>query len=290
MVADATNASNSNQSIQTCSTANHAPYGVLNTSFTGYSLQGTELSNFAALESASLSWAYAFVTAQSGNTPPALHTYNMAQPSDPAAKGAGVEFTISANYKGLNTCCTSEVTGDMAGFVATIRYQHPTWNWADVKGAFRQTAANWSTGYNVSTYGYGAINYDAATAVASPSAVYLEGPIVQASVSFSMTTNITLTVYPFRQTRRNHEIIYAAPANYVWPVKNEYVLSDITASGAVLVWDDSTVAGNVIPSATVPLPGLGAGRWNVIGFTTDGSGGYSRVESWSPIFINGACL
>jgi hypothetical protein len=67
----------------------------------------------------------------------------------------------------------------MAGFLAALKYAHPSWSWFDIKAALRQSASNWATGYSHSAFGYGYIDWSAANALGSPSSLYLQPPGLQ---------------------------------------------------------------------------------------------------------------
>jgi hypothetical protein len=262
---------------------NHAPYTVLSQSSSGYFL--FEPSVYTNLNSAGIIYDWAIIGALTPNTPPGVYSTNIANSTNPSAAGGGVEFTMTPGYKGLVTSDTSSITADFSGLLWALKVNHPTWTWPDIKGAVRQTASNWATGYKASTYGYGFIDYDAANAVASTSAIFLQPPFMQAT-SPGMN-QITVTIYPYRQTRRNHEVVYLVPFTYVWPVKNEYALSDITASGGTLIYTSNNT--DVTPTATVGFA-VTPGRYNLVAFTTDNLGAYSRHEVWSDTAIMGNCL
>jgi hypothetical protein len=193
--------------------------------------------------------------------------------------GPGIEFALSASYKGLDTSADSWVSAEMAGLLGALRFGHPTWTWFDIKGALRQTAANWPSGYNAAFFGYGTIDWDGANAVASTNAIFLQPPVLLATLVSK--TQILVTVYPFRQTRRAYEVVYVVPANYSWPLKNEYTLSDIVASGATQVFS-SQGSTAVTPSGVANLV-IQPGTYQLMAFTTDGLGNYSRVESFSAV-------
>ena len=90
---------------------------------------------------------------------------------------------------------------------------------------------------------------------------------------------LEVTLYPFRQTRRSFEVVYRISASYKWPLKNEYTSADIAASAGTLVYTSS--GSDSIPRFTY-TPGA-AGTVNLVAFTTDGLGNYSRVEEFSVV-------
>src|SRR5262249_49139880 len=144
------------------------------------------------------------------------------------------------------------------------------------------TASKWVTGWNAD---YGSIDYDAANAITSSGSLFLQPPNLVALTAG--INQLTLMIYPFRQSRRHHEVVYLVPASYHWPLKNEYVTADITASGGPLIYTGNTT--DVIPTATVTFA-VPPGRYNLIAFTTDNSGNFSRHELWSDTAIMGQCL
>ena len=255
-----------------------SPACSLSNSFSSYT-NTIDTGNYATLVADGTldNWAYVpnSPLASTAQPPTVAVTSN----SSPGATGYGIEFSLASAYKGCDTSSPSGGTGVMAGLLAAVKLAHPTWNWWDIKGAFRQTAANWSTGYDHTNYGYGVVDYDSAVALASTSAVYLQPPVMTLSLSgFFYTVNL----YPFRQSRRVREVVYAVPRSYSWPRKNEYVLADITASGGTLAYTSNGT--DVIPTFTYVTSPAGPAV-NLVAFTTDGSGAYSRVEEFSPMAV-----
>jgi hypothetical protein len=96
-----------------------------------------------------------------------------------------------------------------------------------------------------------------------------------------MTTSDTtaqITLYPFRQTRRSHEVIYSINPTYVWPAgKSELLSADLAAAGATLLYNSNGT--DVIPTVSIARPTI-APLW-IVAFTTDGAGHFSRVEEFS---------
>lgn len=253
---------------------NLVPYQVLNQSFSNPPLESDA---YATLESVAAGFSNPYLTAscqlQVCQQPPIYITYTIAAGIGQLS-GPGDEFVISAGYKGFTTDAPSWATADMAAMLAALKFNHPTWNMLDAIGALRQTAANWSTGYDAASGGYGVIDYDAAEAIASSSSIYLEPPLMLTADDGDYAV---IRLYPFRQSRRAHEVVYSASASYVWPVKNEYTTSDIASSGATLIYTGN--ATDVIPTFNY-APAV-SGTITLIAFTTDGSGGYSRAEPFS---------
>jgi hypothetical protein len=255
---------------------NHATYGVLNASYCCYE-PFVDQQFYATLEAQNTVYAIPLAQKVRGtslptNTEPGIGiAVSSSQNSSNGGTGPGIEFGLSTSYLGLDTSEDSWVSAEVAGFLGALLNQHPTWNFFDAKAALRVTASQWATGYNNTFFGYGYINYSAATAA---STLYLQPPGVAVSQT---ATTATFTLFPFRQTRRGHEVIYSVNPAYSWPVKNEYSLSDITASGATLLYTGNST--DIEPSFTYNA--AATGTLSIIAFTTDGAGAYSRVESFS---------
>jgi hypothetical protein len=265
----------------------HVPYGVINNSYYGYDVQ-TEQAIYTTLLANSVAFAMPFCNsgiaqpyppvAMVGSLPNNISSGNE---SAICAAAAGVEFSISAGYLGLDTSSASATSASMATTIAAIANSHPTWLWGDIKGALRQTASNWATGYAVSTgsgsalgYGYGNISYTAAAALNSPTAVYLQAPgmTVQNGGYYAV-----VTLYPFITSRRAKEVVYAGGT---WPAAssiNEMTAAQITAAGGTKVFDDGGITGI---QSFVYTPAV-SGNVTFTAITLDSSGNGSRVESFS---------
>lgn len=270
------NTSASYASVASGATVNHAPYPIGGFSACCWT-SAVDPQTYSALLSQhalfTMAYAASINVQPTGTQPPILTSSVSSSNSVNGGTGPGIEFALSAGYLGLDTSADSWDTAELAGFYISMEFQHPTWNVFDIKGAFRQTAANWATGYSEINYGYGALNYASATLVSAPSAVYLEPPMV------SIQNNgffAVITLYPFRQTRRDHEVIYSVNASYNWPVKNEYTASDIAASGATLLFTGNST--DTTPQFTYS-PAT-SGTVTLVAFTTDGTN-FSRHESFS---------
>jgi len=71
--------------------------------------------------------------------------------------GNGLEFyTIAQNQ--------SYATPRIAGMIAKLMTNHPTWNFHDARQALRQTASNWNTGW-IKDGGFGLVDYEKANAL-----------------------------------------------------------------------------------------------------------------------------
>jgi hypothetical protein len=266
---------------------NYAPYALLNQSFSD---PPSEPLNYTALEAYDQSLSLPFLGAcdsgYGGCPQPPIYSTNVFSP-DSGNPAAGDEFEMSAGYLGFETSAPSWTTAAMSAVLAALRYEHPTWAAPDVVAALRQTASNWSSGYDAATGGYGTIDFSSADGISSTSELYLQPPLM---IVANERYYATIKLYPFRQTRRAHEVIYSVNPSYQWPVKNEYTTSDIVASGATLLY---TSNGTDITPVYTYEPSV-SGTLTVIAFTTDGDGNYSRVESFSSqqaaLIVGTACL
>jgi hypothetical protein len=280
LLQDLTQPSTSTRSVASNAQVSRVPYGVGNLSFCCSLGQADDAHYYQTLydSNAILSTPTAFGVGgmlPAGTAPPTYDTAISSVNSTNGGSGWGIEFGLSASYLGLDTTEDSWDSAAMAGFLAALRYNHPSWNWFDIKAALRQTASQWALGYSHTAYGYGLVDWSAANAIASPGALYLQPPGV------AMTTTDTaaqITLYPFRQTRRSHEVIYSINPNYVWPAgRNELLSADLAAAGATLLY--SSNGTDVIPTVAIARPAT-APLW-IVAFTTDGAGHFSRVEEFS---------
>lgn len=291
-VVDATNASMNFYAPGASTAENHAPYPVINASACCANGQGDDALYYAKLLSQGAILTQAEAAGWGGKFPSrigpgTLESAATSPNSNDGTTGWGVEFGLSSSYLGLDTSEDSWTSAEMAAFFAALKYSHQTWNWFDIKGAFRQTASHWSTGYSHTAYGYGFVDWTRANAVAGPSSLYLQPPgVTMANGGFYSR----ITLYPFRQTRRAYEVVYSVNPAYTWPVKNEYTAADIAASGATLLY---TSNGSDVTPAYTYTPAA-SGTLTVVAFTTDGIGNYSRVEEFSTnsisLTVGTACL
>jgi len=274
MIAASSNTGASYTSVASGLTVNHAPYKVINASLCCFAT-ATDQANYPSLVSGDIAYAQPIGTLPlpAGSAPPtAMITASSPNSGDgPGTNGSGLEFGLSASYLGLDTSADSWDSAAIAGFVAALEFNHPTWNFFDAKAALRVTAGQWATGYSSSNFGFGFVNWSAANAA---STLYLQGPGMTVR---NQVDAAVITLYPFRQTRRTREVIYSVPAAYTWPIKNEYTASDLTASGGTLLYTSNGT--DVEPTYTF-MP-VASGTVTFVAFTTDGSGNYSRVEPYS---------
>lgn len=203
---------------------------------------------------------------------PAIATNTTSVGSDDGSTGWGVTYGISKNYLGLDTSSDSNDAGITAGFLAALLYNHGTWNAFDANAALRIGSANWPT-YDHTNYGFGLINWTTANAVAT---LYLQPPDMEI---MNAGYYLTITLYPFRQSRRSAEVVYSVSSSYSWPRKNEYTAADIAASGGTLIY---TSNGTDVTPQFSYAPAV-SGTITLVAFTTDGSGNYSTEQEFSPI-------
>jgi hypothetical protein len=262
---------------------NHAPYAALNISATGYNLSIDE-------QAYQLAGSWATLIAQplaagvqgpqpSGTPPPtAMQVVSSAESAD-GGTGWGIEFAVETNSvptaaPGWSVSEDSWVSPEGLAIAVAIKHNHPTWSWFDIKGALRQTASNWFTGYSHATFGYGTMNYSAATGIVSPQQIYLEPSGLY--ILGNSTAAVQLTLAPFLQSRYASALILSCSNAHGWSIKNEYTTADVTA-GCNLAQPilSTTVSGGAFATVTLSTPGT----YYLIPFTTDGLGHYSRVET-----------
>ena len=278
-VSDSIKSSAALDSVASGTAANHAPYGVINGSYCCSKGEGDDPIYYTSLYSTGTILSTPLAVQVGGALPAgtAPPTYSAAASSSNSSNGGtgwGIEFGLRASYLGLDTTEDSWVSAEVAGLLAALEFAHPTWTWFDVKAALRQTASNWSSGYSHGTFGYGYVNYSAASALSAASSLYLQPPGLNIT---NQQNQASVLVFPFRQTRRAFEAVYAIDASYTWPVKNEYTLTDIDASKATLIFTSS--ATDVVSTFTFTPAATGTAR--LLAFTGDSSGNYSRAEEFS---------
>lgn len=264
----------------------NAPYKVLNQSSGGYSLTGYEQPNYATLVSNDV--MYVMPYCEAGGTdlfPPVMMAsvggQNAASPITltTCGYGPGLEFTQLTSDGG---CCSSG-SASFAAKMATLRVNHPTWTWPDIKGALRQTASNWATGWvqnNAGAQGFGNISYSSANAISSASSIYLQAP----NLTFQNFGYYAVgTLYPYRQTRRVKEVVYIGGT---WPnpatgcsggTCNEYTAAQMAAAGGTLIYTSNGT--DTTPQFTYAPAVSGSATFHA--FTLDSSGNGSRVESYN---------
>jgi len=154
--------------------SSQAPYHLFTTSSTGYG--GDSITTYNLTDT----YDYAFnfpITVSTNSPPPAFH---IAPGGGGWASFSGVEWTTDPNV--FPASSLSGLAADNAGILAVLRYQHPTWNWFDVKAALRQSGTNWDTGYDDTDYGFGIVSYATTTAYAD-NEILLQPPVASAVLS-----------------------------------------------------------------------------------------------------------
>lgn len=192
------------------------------------------------------------------------------------ATGGGIEFGVPTGYmhgKGRSEN-PSGVTAQLAGLMACLKYLHPSWNWFDIKAALRATAANYIGGYDALNYGYGAIDYRAANALADADRLPLFAP---AAVVRSLPGNrLLFNVNAFKQSRRFTDVLFRF-ASRPAPTLKELTLNEITAMGGEYLYSSylRTAANTfVFPVTNDDMP-------YYVWFTQDLHGKFSRIEPYS---------
>ncbi len=192
--------------------------------------------------------------------------------------GGGIEFGVPTNYMhgkgGSHT--PSGVTSQLAGLMACLKYQHPSWNWFDIKAALRATASNYASGYDSYNYGFGSIDYFAANALSDAGKLPLFAPAT--IVRRQSGNQLVFYINAFRQSRRFTEVLFRF-ASRPAPQLRELTLSDITAMG-----------GNYLVSSYLRSSSNTIAYWVTdddmpyyVWFTKDLQGKFSRIEPYSVI-------
>lgn len=190
--------------------------------------------------------------------------------------GGGIEFGVPTAYmqgKGQDST-PSGVTAQLAGLMACIKFQHPDWNWFDVKAALRSTAANYRTGYNPLKYGYGAIDYHAANSLINSKTLPLFSPAVVMHPQQGGV--LPFSVNAFQQSRRVADALFMfkSPPS---PQNKELSFSEIVALGGQLLFMGDFVKFGNIANFRVNKEETVYFIW----FTKDSSDRFSRIEAYS---------
>ncbi len=192
--------------------------------------------------------------------------------------GHGIEFGMPKSFmhgRGKDSS-PSGVTAQLAGLLASLKYQHPTWNWFDLKAALRATASNYSTGYDAAKYGYGTINYHAANRLTDAAHLPLFPPA--AVISANSGNRLRFSVNSFRQSRRQADVLYKFRLRPQIQPK-ELTHSDLQRMGGQLIFaGDLAVAANNLSVRLVD----GENAY-FVWLTRDQAGNYSRIEPYSII-------
>ncbi len=250
---------------------NSAPYQIYSSSFTGY--DGDTVSRYNEFDGVDLIHNYAS-TAHLESVPPVFH---VALGGPAFGSKRGVEWTINGAEITLSGSTLSELTACNAGLLASVRYNHPNWNWFDVKAAIRQTASNWNTGYNDTAYGFGNAFYASSTALTD------SGLLLQPPATYMSTTSqgqVKFTLYPYKQTRRVKEVLFQFASDPGFQA-SELTLSNITTLGGtkVMEYTDTTATSTLTPIHT-PLTNAYF-AWFTADDTNDSSANFSRIDTYS---------
>lgn len=250
-----------------------APYGINTTSYTGYA--GDTVTLYNTYVNYDLTYNYAF-TVSTNSPPPSFHT----APGGPShGSNSGVEWTIPDGPEITFSGSTlSELTARNAGLMAVVRYDHPDWNWYDVKAALRQTADNWDTGYDYGDYGFGNVSYASSTALAD-NEILLQAPAAEtATTSFDQ---ITFTLYPFKQSKRVKEVLFQFDSDPGFQ-GDELSLNDITVTlggTKVTEYTDTTATSTIAPIFTAFSDKYFV--WFTADDASDNSASFSRIDTYS---------
>ena len=255
---------------------------IMSSSFSGWDhLLDTQL--YQKLTKNGLIHVYAYEPrqAQPLNTPPpaAFVTVNLYG----GKTGGSIEFGIPKGYmnKKGQSDTPSGVTAQMAGLMASMKYNHPDWNWFDVKAALRVTASNFVTGYNPKNSGYGSINYHAANALKDSSHLPLFPPA--ALMRTPKKNTVVFAINSFKQNRRVADTLFKFRMQ-PFSIPKELTLAELNALGGQLLFTgDRSETTN---SLTVEVANNEMTFF--VWLSKDSKGIYSRMEPYSilgPVFF-----
>ena len=251
-----------------------APYELFTTSATLYS--GDTVIEYNLTVSYDLAHNYSYsAVLPAGSLPPAFHIAP-GWSGLGGVSGPGIEWTLDCSTGTVFDCSTlSGLVASNAGLMAALRYNHPTWNWFDVKAALRQTGSNWATGYDPNNYGFGQVDYFSANAL-SNNGISLQPPPATADTS---TGIILFHIYPFKQTRRVKEVLFQFPSALSLN-STELTLSDLQALGGTKITEYSGVTDQTFQPITATVNNA-----YFIWFTADNANDsvahYSRIDTYN---------
>jgi hypothetical protein len=248
---------------------------ILSSSFSGWDYRFDTVL-YGKMASLGLMHVYAYVPKeqQPDNVPPpaVFVTVNVIG----GKTGPGIEFGLPKSYmhgRGQDSS-SSGVTAQLAGLLASLKYQHPTWNWFDVKAAVRSTASNYLTGYDAANYGYGTIDYQAANRLTDSASMPLFPPA--AVISVKSGNRLRFSVNSFRQSRRQVDVLYKFRLRPLVQPKELTHDALHRMGGQLLFAGDLTVAANNLSIKLVDGE-LAYYVW----LTRDNAGVHSRIEPYS---------
>jgi hypothetical protein len=248
---------------------------ILSSSFSGWDYRfDTQL--YKKLTEHDLVHVYAYEPGktQPSNAPPpaAFVTVNLYG----GKTGGGIEFGIPRGYMNSHgqSDTPSGVTAQLAGLMASLKYNHPDWNWFDIKAALRTTASNFPTGYNSGKSGYGAIDFQAAHALTDSSHFPLFPPA--ALMRPAKNNTVVFAINSFKQKRRVADALFKFRMR-PFPMLKDLTLAELTALGGKLLFTgDHSETTN---SLTVQLASNEMTFF--VWLSKDSTGKYSRIESYS---------
>jgi hypothetical protein len=190
--------------------------------------------------------------------------------------GGGIEFGIPKGYmngRGQSDSA-SGVTAQLAGLMASLKCNHPAWNWFDVKAALRLTASNFLNGYNPDTSGYGTIDYRSANAQKDAGQFPLFPPA--ALMRTTKNNTVVFAINSYKQTRRVADALFRFRMCPRTSLK-ELSLAELNAMGGQLLFTgDRSETTN-----SVALHLANNEMTYFVWLGKDARGRYSRLESYS---------
>ena len=254
-------------------TTSAAPYQMYTSSYSGY--YGDNVNIYNEFDGVDLTHNYAYQATASPLPPP---TFMTAPGRSGDTSKSGVEWILDGSDVFIAGTTLSERTARNAGMMTAIRYNHPSWNWYDVKAAVRQTATNWDAGYDGANYGFGVVSYASSTAL-TDGELLLQPPA--ALVSTSSLGQITFTLYPYKQTRRIKEVLFQFASDPGFQA-DELSYSDITGTlGAtkVMEWTNTTATSTIRPYFTPVTDAYFV--WLTTDDANDNTANFSRIDTYA---------
>ena len=255
---------------------------ILSSSFSGWDYR-FDSSLYRELSGKSLVHVYAYEpnSTQPPDAPPpaAFVTVNISE----GKTGGGIEFSVPKGYMGRRgqSESPSGVTAQLAGLMASLKHNHPEWNWFDIKAALRMTASNFRTGYNPEKSGYGAIDFWSANTLTDAGQFPLFPPA--ALMRIAENNMVVFAINSFKQSRRTADALFRFRMR-PFPVLRELTLAQLNSMGGQLLFTGDR-------SETTNLFSLQMNNTEMTYFiwlTKDRNGLYSRIEPYSilgPVFF-----
>ncbi|MDD2851397.1 MAG: hypothetical protein PHY09_05765 [Desulfuromonadaceae bacterium] len=248
---------------------------ILSSSFSGWDY-GFDTLLYSSLTKNGLVHVYAYeprkIQPSSAPPPAAFVTVNVYGKKT----GGGIEFGVPKGYMGgkgqSNT--PSGVTAQLAGLMASLKYNHPDWNWFDIKAALRATASNFPTGYNSEKSGYGSIDYQSANLLTDSGTLPLFPPA--ALMRTAENNRVVFAINSFKQSRRAADALFKFRMRPL-PMLKDLTLAELNAMGGQLQLTGNRAGTTNSFVMQLPNNEMTYFAW----LTKDAKGLFSRLEQYS---------